>query len=678
MTDKPDLTRVWALGAPSGNIIDPDLTTPGKFAAGWQAEVPPFEHFNFIQKLQTQGLAHINEQGIAVWDDFTTYPVGGLAKGSDGNVYKALVSQNDNDPVSDDGTNWIDELSNRVIRVTSIAAMEAYSAPVGFQFSLSDDLRGGLFVVKSGTPPDDPQKGVYIPLANGNYAERKDIGIRVQLGWFYSGDWDDAVDAAYNYLEENFGGGIIELSDTDTYIRRSHVFLSSILIDGVFPVEGRTLYIADEITAFKFGQTSPVRLYQIGLGVINCLVRGEGAVRGNVADVYGNPDPAFGFTTTTSSTSGALDSTNSNKNITSTFAFFSCVYGPVYCYGNNVEGVGRAFVCGQNFAYEIKNNIISGCTIGVEISNVTTTITLRMNNIQLNAIGVFVKYASSFITIEENVIEANYAGCDIFCFNNPNMLDITKNYFEASPQNIVFKADSNPPFIPSNVRISKNVGVSLYCKYGAINNITLESNGLGSATFNTFAYGYLKNIVFKNNTEGQSLKAFNPNNISLNFQAAKSAHEVILISDEISPQHIISTGSVRGFELNQRKIVTNAAATFEIPNLKTDLVAKITVMKFSSTVDSSQRVAEYILGLSRQVDGDTLFDIIELNQTNIPLYARDISTIEPPTITLSGSSTSEQEVLVNVQSNGPGGDNTGLSHLTTVEYISNLPGIIVK
>jgi len=94
MTDKPDLTRVWAKDAPSNNIVDPDATTPGKFSNGWEAEVPPFEHFNFIQKFQTQGLAHINEQGIAVWDTNTVYPVGGLAKGSDGNVYKALVSQN--------------------------------------------------------------------------------------------------------------------------------------------------------------------------------------------------------------------------------------------------------------------------------------------------------------------------------------------------------------------------------------------------------------------------------------------------------------------------------------------------------------------------------------------------------------------------------------------------------
>lgn len=107
-TQKPDLTRVWANTAPPANVVDPDVTTPGKVTAGWQAEVPPFEHFNFLQKWFTQGLAHFNEQGIGVWDTDTTYPVNGMAKGSDGNIYKALVEQNGNDPVSDtSGTNWI-------------------------------------------------------------------------------------------------------------------------------------------------------------------------------------------------------------------------------------------------------------------------------------------------------------------------------------------------------------------------------------------------------------------------------------------------------------------------------------------------------------------------------------------------------------------------------------------
>ena len=105
-TQKPDLTRVWANGAPPANVVDPDTTTPGKVNAGWQAEVPPFEHFNFLQKWFTQGLAYNNEQGINEWDTDTLYPVDGITKGSNGFIYVSQIEQNGNDPVSDDGTNW--------------------------------------------------------------------------------------------------------------------------------------------------------------------------------------------------------------------------------------------------------------------------------------------------------------------------------------------------------------------------------------------------------------------------------------------------------------------------------------------------------------------------------------------------------------------------------------------
>ncbi len=86
-TQKPDLTRIWANSAPPANVVDPDTTTPGKVSSGWLAEVPPFEHFNFLQKWFTQGLAHANEQGIMTWDTNTTYPVGAIVKGSTGGVY---------------------------------------------------------------------------------------------------------------------------------------------------------------------------------------------------------------------------------------------------------------------------------------------------------------------------------------------------------------------------------------------------------------------------------------------------------------------------------------------------------------------------------------------------------------------------------------------------------------
>jgi len=66
--------------------------------------------------------------------------------------------------------------------------MKAYDVPAGYQFSLEEGGRSGLFVVKTGTPPSDPQEGIYIVLANGNYAMRRYDGIspagKVFAEWF--------------------------------------------------------------------------------------------------------------------------------------------------------------------------------------------------------------------------------------------------------------------------------------------------------------------------------------------------------------------------------------------------------------------------------------------------------------------------------------------------------------
>jgi len=116
MTTKPDLTRTWAAGAPGGNIEDPDITVPGKFDAGWAAEIPPFENFNFLQQLFSQGLANLNEQGIFQYDVVTDYPVDGLAKGTDGNTYRVLITNGPAtsvvDPVGDLTDTWILAVTN--------------------------------------------------------------------------------------------------------------------------------------------------------------------------------------------------------------------------------------------------------------------------------------------------------------------------------------------------------------------------------------------------------------------------------------------------------------------------------------------------------------------------------------------------------------------------------------
>lgn len=132
-TNKPNLNRIWAAGADPGNIIDPDVGESGKFDAGWLSELPPFEYFNFMYQLFTKGLAHMNEQGISVWDTDTVYPIKAWARGSNGEVYQAKSQHSGKDPVSN--PNYWDPLSSifksKEIHRTIITTSGTWDIPIG-------------------------------------------------------------------------------------------------------------------------------------------------------------------------------------------------------------------------------------------------------------------------------------------------------------------------------------------------------------------------------------------------------------------------------------------------------------------------------------------------------------------------------------------------------------------
>jgi hypothetical protein len=107
---------------------------------------------------------------------------------------------------------------DRVIRVTSIAAMEAYSAPVGYVFSLNDGGRSGVFDVVSGDFSTelaaDTLNGIYVgladnPTATTKAAKRRFVGS-VKDSWYgaLGGSTDDtaALNAALlnEYAELSF------------------------------------------------------------------------------------------------------------------------------------------------------------------------------------------------------------------------------------------------------------------------------------------------------------------------------------------------------------------------------------------------------------------------------------------------------------------------------------------
>jgi parallel beta-helix repeat protein len=97
-------------------------------------------------------------------------------------------------------------VNNRVIRVTSRTEMKGYDVPAGYQFSLEEGGRSGLFVVKVGAAPADPQEGVYVVLTYGNYAERFNYLYLTpeMFGAVGNGVTNDApaIQAAFNFVPD--------------------------------------------------------------------------------------------------------------------------------------------------------------------------------------------------------------------------------------------------------------------------------------------------------------------------------------------------------------------------------------------------------------------------------------------------------------------------------------------
>lgn len=120
LINKPDYSEIWASG---GSIVEPSDV---KKQTGWTAEVPPYQWENWVQNRQDQMLAHINERGIAEWDQVTEYQQNkSYVQGSDGNLYRAILTHTNQDPVADvSGTYW-------ALSATQVASQTEAETEVG-------------------------------------------------------------------------------------------------------------------------------------------------------------------------------------------------------------------------------------------------------------------------------------------------------------------------------------------------------------------------------------------------------------------------------------------------------------------------------------------------------------------------------------------------------------------
>lgn len=127
-----DINNVWAA---TGDIVAPSTEY---VANGWESIIPPREYFNWLDNKQDRFNAHINQHGIPVWDNKTEYRAGqSYSKGSDGNVYKAITTNSNVNPVGDITGAWqaafkdSGTLSN-IVRYIS-AGTFTYTPPAGIR-----------------------------------------------------------------------------------------------------------------------------------------------------------------------------------------------------------------------------------------------------------------------------------------------------------------------------------------------------------------------------------------------------------------------------------------------------------------------------------------------------------------------------------------------------------------
>lgn len=87
-------------------------------------------------------------------------------------------------------------IQGRLRHAGSVGELESLPLSGGTIIYLAEKGRAGDFVVKTGTPPSDPHKGIYIVLSNGNYAERVDKSILTpEMFGATDSDTDDNGDA---------------------------------------------------------------------------------------------------------------------------------------------------------------------------------------------------------------------------------------------------------------------------------------------------------------------------------------------------------------------------------------------------------------------------------------------------------------------------------------------------
>lgn len=117
MTFRPKLDRVWASAAPPSNIQDPDLFgSMDKVARGWEAEIPPFQWFNWLLNRNDVIKLALAERGIFSWGEEVSYRKGALTfNDGDNKIYVALQANKGQNPDDLGSVYWEESAVNLTV-----------------------------------------------------------------------------------------------------------------------------------------------------------------------------------------------------------------------------------------------------------------------------------------------------------------------------------------------------------------------------------------------------------------------------------------------------------------------------------------------------------------------------------------------------------------------------------
>jgi hypothetical protein len=232
------------------------------------AEKPSFQYFNQI--LYNLGLydAYNNERGIPEWDDETEYQATkSYVVGSDGNVYKCLVTNDDTDPTTDDGTNWLQVWNNQGVVKWNLSTAYTESAVVRY-------TDGESYICHT------PQAAGTLPTDHSAFINLKFFGAYAYAVSQLAGG--DASAVGFIYIGQTV--------DTFDYL--------------IYPADGR-IYARGTVTGTIAGTFDPVAGTASGLdGALSNVLIGTSAQQnltsgGTAGDVFHSGDVADDFSSTT-------------------------------------------------------------------------------------------------------------------------------------------------------------------------------------------------------------------------------------------------------------------------------------------------------------------------------------------------------------------------------------------